>query len=224
MGQDELGRGTHLRERVERLLAESAWLFRLLFFKQVKCAVCAEIGQSELCDRTSANNRTLLDDVEALAVHQVPEVGHGHEVDVGRFVPLKRKRLGHRRSPSTQHFQPDPPVTKIRDNDQCPFCHTQHFQQEFAGITNLLQGLAEYSEVETVVRDINQSPIKVSFDDRQSAIDDRENIVECDFHSEHAAVQFCMQACKQASIAAAKVNDPAAWLDVVHDEFVGQTN
>jgi hypothetical protein len=61
-------------------------------------------------------------------------------------------------------------VAKIWHHNQRSPPNSQHFGQQASRIANLLQCLAEHSEVKTVVRDILQSAIQIRLNHRQATL------------------------------------------------------
>jgi hypothetical protein len=115
-------------------------------------------------------------------------------------------------------------MPEIRHHNEPPSCHAEHFGEQAARVANLLQSLAEHREVERIVRDVGQPPVKIRLNGRQTPPNHLQQIVLLNFHTQDVAAEFLMEAVKEPAVATTKVNDSAASSDVLHDQLISEAH
>jgi len=203
-------------------------VFRGMFdgstFDEVEGAVCSQVGSSEAIHGAAANDGAFPDDTKADAFDQCAEVVHGHEVDVWGFVPFVGESFSDGSAAASEHFHADTPVSEVGDDDEPASCHAEHFSEQLAGIADLLEGLAEHSEIKAVVGDVREALVEVCLDGGESPLDDSQEVFLFDFDAEHIAVEFEVEALHQSPVTTPQVDYSTAAGDVLHDEFVSEAD
>ena len=193
-------------------------------FDEVEGAIGAEVGGEESIDGAAFDDGAFVDDLQADAFHEVTKVAHGHEVDIGSLVPFPGEGFGDGCASAAKNFHANAPVSKVWYDDEAAGGDAEHFREQSAGVTDLLEGLAEYGEVEGVAGDIVEALIEVGLDGREAALDDLNEVFLFDFDAEHIAAGFFVEAFEEPSVTAAEVDHAASASDVLHDEFVGEAD
>jgi len=203
-------------------------VFRVVFggstFDEVEGAVSAQIGSSESIHGAAANDGAFTDDTKADTFDQRAEVVHGHEMDVWGFVPFVGESFGDGSAAASEHFHADSPVSEVGDDDKPSSCHAEHFGEQLARIADLLECLAEHSEIKAVVGNVGEALVEVCLNGREAALDDTKEVFLFDFDTEHVAVEFEVESLHESPVTAPEVNHSTAAGDVLHDEFVSEAD
>lgn len=193
-------------------------------FNEVEGAVCPEVGGEKFVYGPAFDNGAFMNDPQADAFHQVTKIAHRHKVDVGGFVPFPGESFGYRSSAAAEHFEAYPPVSEVGDDNQTTSGHAEHFRKQSAGISDLLECLAEDCEIEGVAGDVFETAVEVSLNGRKAALNHPDEVILFNFDAEHIAGGFFVEAFEQSPIAAAEVDYPTSASNMLHDEFVREAD
>lgn len=163
-------------------------------------------------------------DGEAVAGAEAGEVPYGDDADVGGVVPLVGQFAGDRGLAVKEQLHAVSPVGEVRKAHDAAPAHAKHLADEFEGMFDLLQGLAEHHEVEEAVRVVANLVVDVALQNGKPPAYAFGGLGLVAFDSVAADVFQAAQNFQQFATAAAKVQNARSLGDPRGDEREVETH
>ena len=132
-------------------------------------------------------------------------------MDVRRIIPMVGHAFGNRHMTADSDLEAVAPVAEIREADNRLFRHAHEAAQDFLGILHGLDGLAQNDNVKRLVAKFSQTLLQIGLNNVHAARHGGDDAVGVDFDTVAAAFFVFHQSRQQFAVAAAQVQDAAAF-------------